>query len=169
MEGMPLKDNPLERKLSLETSMISGADTRDELEEMKMVDPDLKKYSPEEIDPSEIMDTEPEGYNFEERLKQDAPPPSNFLPPETNKRIIRNFYTIFKQFYELSGGDLITSFSMANLILLGSQFILNLIDHISKIDNTSFLFSQIGHTFIIFLTHLLCMTRRHLHRQDVSF
>lgn len=147
MDGLALKDNPLERKLSLESSLISGLDTMDELEKKKIVDPDFKKKFPEKIELE--MDTEPEGYDFEERLKQEAPPPSNFLPPETNKRIIRNFYTIFKQFYELSGGDLITSFAMANLILLGSQFILNLINYISKIDNTSFLFSQVGlHTMV---------------------
>ena len=145
-----LKNNPLERKLSLETSMISGADTRDELEEMKIVDTDFKQYSPEDIDPSELgMNAEQEGYDFKERLKQEAPPASNFLPPEKNRRIIKNFYTVFKQFYELSGGDLITSFTMANLILLGTQFILNLIDYMSKIDNTSFLYSQIGlHTMV---------------------
>jgi len=144
------RDNPLERKLSLESSMISGVDTIDELEKKKIVDPDFKKKSPEEIDPSELeMDTEPEGYDFEERLKEDGPPPTNFLPPEVNRRIIRNFHTIFKQFYELSGGDLITSFAMTNLVLLGSQFMINLIDYISKIDNASFLFSQVGlHTMI---------------------
>lgn len=142
---MNVKDNPLERKLSLESAKISGADTYEELKEMKMVDPDLKKYPPEDIDPSELeMDDESEGYDFEARLKREAPAASNFLPAETNKRIVRNFYNIFKQFYELSGGDLITSFAMSNLILLGSQFILNLIDHIFKIDNTSFLYSQIG-------------------------
>jgi hypothetical protein len=147
---MDVKDNPLERKLSLESAKISGADTYEELKEMKMMDTDLKKYPPEDIDPSELeMDTEPEGYDFEARLKREAPAASNFLPAETNKRIIGNFYTIFKQFYELSDGDLLTSFAMTNLILHGSRFILNLIDYISKIDNTSFLFSQVGlHTMI---------------------
>lgn len=147
---MDIKDNPLERKLSLESSMISGADNRDELEGMKIVDPDFKQYPPEDIDPSELeMNAEQEGYDFKERLKQEAPPASNFLPPETNRRIVKNFYTVFKQFYELSDGDLITSFAMANLVLLGSQFILNLIDYMSKIDNTSFLYSQIGlHTMV---------------------
>lgn len=140
----------LKRELSLESSMISGVDTIDELEEKRMVDPDLKKNSPGSPDPSELdMNTEPEGYDFEERLKEDAPPPSNFSPTEVNRRIIGNFYTIFQQFYKLSGGDLITSFAMANLVLLGSQFMINLINYISKIDNTSILFSQVGlHTMV---------------------
>ena len=43
------RDNPLERKLSLESSMISGVDTIDELEEKKIVDPDFKKNHPKKL------------------------------------------------------------------------------------------------------------------------
>ena len=148
LEDNPLEDNPLERKLSLELSMISGADTIGELEQISVVEP-YKDGPPEDIEDIELEMDGPSGYNFRERLGQEPPPASNFLPPEINRSIIGNFYLIFKQFYELSGGDLITSFAMANLILLGSQFMINLINYISKIDNTSILFSQVGlHTMV---------------------
>ena len=146
-------DSPkeLKREMSIESAAISGIDTVEQYEKMKKKYPDLDKTGgPEEIDPELLeMNVEPDGYDFNERLKQEAPPPSNFLPPNVNREILKKFYIVFKKLYELSNGDLITSFTMTNFIFLGSSFYLNLISHLSKIDASSFLFSQVGITAMV--------------------
>ena len=138
-------ENKLKRELSLETAKISGVDTIEQLESNKRIDSDLPTEAPGEINPESLeMDVIPEGYDFRERLKQEPIPPRNFLPDEINRKILRKFYDLFKILYELSSGDLITSFTMANIILLGSKFVTDLINNLLHLDKTSFLFSQGG-------------------------
>ena len=128
-----LPENKLKRELSLETAKISGVDTIEQLESKKRIDPDLPTEAPGEINPESLeMDVTPEGYDFQERLKQEPIPPRNFLPDEINRKILIKFYDLFKILYELSSGDVITSFTMANIILLGSKFISDLINNLLR-------------------------------------
>ena len=99
---------------------------------------------PEEVDIN--FDTE-EGYDFEERMRQEPINPKSFLPEETHKYIIKKYFILYSKIYnsiKRIPNSIGISLAISYLFMLGSNFMVVLfgfiIDHLNA-DNL-FLFSQ---------------------------